>query len=86
VGCGFMSSKRKQAIENQISIYDMVLKTGDKLFKDGALYGEIAGESELLYFVIKTNSRDNMPIPYQKHSLKNNILLGKLTLESFNYD
>ncbi len=81
-----MGSRRKLANENQISIYDMVLKAGDKLFKDGALYGEIAGESESLYYVLKTNSRDNMPIPYQKHSLRNNILLGKLTLENFNYD
>jgi hypothetical protein len=86
MGCDFMSSRRKQASENQISIYDMVLKAGDKIFKDGVMYGEIAGESELLYFVIKANSKDNMPIPYQKHSLRNSILMGKLTLESFNYD
>lgn len=86
MGCGFMSSKRKQTSENQISIYDMVLKTGDKLYKDGVMYGEIAGESDLLYFVIKSNSKDNMPIPYQKHSLRNSILLGKLSLENFNYD
>jgi hypothetical protein len=86
MGCDFMSSRRKQASENQISIYDMVLKAGDKIFKDGEMYGEIAGESELLYFVIKANSKDNMPIPYQKHSLRNSILMGKLTLESFNYD
>lgn len=81
-----MSNKRNQSGENQISIYDMVLKAGDKLFKDGIMYGEIAGESDLLYFVIKANSNDNMPIPYQKQTLKNSILLGKLTLESFHYD
>ena len=80
-----MSSKRKQINENQISIYDIFLKTGDKLFKDGVMYGEIAGESESLYYVLKTNSKDNMPIPYQKQTLRNNILLGKLTLESYNY-
>jgi hypothetical protein len=81
-----MSNKRKRANENQISIYDIVLKAGDKLFKDGTMYGEIAGESESLYYVLKCNSNDNMPIPFQKHSLRNNILLGKLTLECFNYD
>lgn len=86
MGCDLMSGKRKRANENQISIYDMVLKAGDKLFKDGALYGEIAGESESLYYVLKSSSQDNMPIPYQKHSLRNNILLGKLSLEYFNYD
>lgn len=86
MGCDLMSGKRKRANENQISIYDMVLKAGDKLFKDGALYGEIAGESESLYYVLKSSSQDNMPIPYQKHSLRNNILLGKLSLECFNYD
>jgi hypothetical protein len=81
-----MSSKRKRANENQISIYDIVLKAGDKLFRDGTMYGEITGESESLYYVLKCNSKDNMPIPFQKHSLRNNILLGKLTLECFNYD
>lgn len=86
MGCDFMGGKRKRANENQISIYDIVLKAGDKLFKDGVMYGEIAGESELLYYVFKTNSKDNMPIPYQKQSLRNNILMGMLTLESFNYD
>lgn len=81
-----MASKHKQINENQISIYDMALKKGDKLFKDGILYGEIAGESESLYFVKKANTTDNMPIPYQKETLRNSILLGKLTLENFNYD
>jgi hypothetical protein len=81
-----MSSKRKRTNESQISIYDIVLKAGDKLFKNGAMYGEITGESESLYYVLKCNSNDNMPIPFQKHSLRNNILLGKLTLECFNYD
>jgi hypothetical protein len=86
MGCDFMSGKRKRANENQISIYDMVLKAGDRLFKDGAIYGEITGESESLYYVLKSSSKDNMPIPYQKHSLRNSILLGKLSLECFNYD
>ena len=86
VGSVTMSGKRKQRMDNQISIYDISLKAGDKLFKDGELYGEISGESELLYFVIKTSSKDNMPIPYQKENLRNNILMGKLSLESFNYD
>jgi len=81
-----MSGKRKRVNENQISIYDVVLKVGDKIFKDGALYGEIAGESESLYYVLKSNSKDDMPIPYQKHSLRNSILLGKLSLECLNYD
>jgi len=86
VGSVTMGSKRKQKVGNQISIYDISLKAGDKLFKDGELYGEISGESELLYFVIKTSSIDRMPIPYQKENLRNNILMGKLSLESFNYD
>jgi hypothetical protein len=86
MGCDFMSGKRKRANENQISIYDMVLKAGDRLFKDGTIYGEITGESESLYYVLKSSSKDNMPIPYQKHPLRNSILLGKLTLECFNYD
>jgi hypothetical protein len=81
-----MGGKRKRANENQISIYDMVLKAGDKLFKDGSLYGEIVGESDSLYYVLKSNCKDNMPIPYQKQSLRNSILLGKLSLENFNFD
>jgi preprotein translocase subunit YajC len=86
MGCVFMSSRRRKANENQISIYDMVLRAGDKLFKDGALYGEVAGESDSLYFVVKTNSKDNMPIPFQKNSLLNNILMGILTMESYSFD
>ncbi|OGO78075.1 MAG: hypothetical protein A2Y23_15440 [Clostridiales bacterium GWB2_37_7] len=81
-----MCSRRRHANENQISFYDMVLKAGDKLFKDGVLYGEIAGESESLYFVVKTNSKDKMPIPYQKHSLRNSLLMGILTMECYSYD
>jgi hypothetical protein len=81
-----MSSKRRNAEDNQISIYDMVLKAGDKLYKDGAVYGEITGESESLFFVVKASSRDKMPIPYQKHNLRNSILLGKFTLDNLNYD
>jgi hypothetical protein len=81
-----MSSRRKKTTEDQISIYDIALKAGDKLFKDGALYGEIVGESESLYYVIKTNSRDNMPIPYQKDSLLNYVLIGKLTMERYSFD
>ena len=86
MGCVEMSSKRRQRSEDQISIYDMVLRIGDKLYKDGFTYGEIAGESDSLYFVRKASSKDNMPIPYQKETLRNNILTGKLTLESFHYD
>lgn len=81
-----MDSRRKRGNEDQISLFDMTLKTGDKLYRDGSLYGEIAGESESLYFVMKTNSKDNMPIPYKKENLRNSILMGKLTLEMYNYD
>lgn len=81
-----MKSRRKKLNENQLSIFDMALKAGDKLFKDGKLYGEITGESESLYFVMKTTSLDNMPIPYHKDTLRERILTGKLTLEAYNYN
>lgn len=85
-GCVKMSSKRKKVNENQISIFDMALRTGDRLFKDGKLYGEISGESESLYFVMKAKSLDTIPTPYHKDTLRERILTGKLTLEEYNYN
>lgn len=81
-----MGSKRRKLNDSQLSIFDMALKAGDKLFRDGKLYGEITGESESLYFVMKTNSLDNMPIPYHKDTLRERILTGMLTLEEYNYN
>lgn len=81
-----MSSRRKQKDDVQISIFEMTLKAGDKLYKDGKLYGTITGESESLYFVMKTVSFDNMPIPYKKDNLRNSILMGRLTLENLNFE
>ncbi len=81
-----MGSKRKQGTENQISIYDMTLNIGDKLYRNGGVYGEVVGESDSLYFIIKENSRDTIPIPYKKETLRNSILIGKLSLESLKYD
>lgn len=81
-----MGSKRRKINESQISIYDITLKAGDKLFKDGKLYGEISGESDSLYFILKTKSLDNIPIPYHKDTLRESILTGKLTLEEYNYN
>lgn len=85
IGCVIVASRKKQENQYQISIYDIALKSGDKLYKDGIMYGEITGESESLYFVMKTTSKDNIPIPYHKDTLRNNILLGKLTLENYRY-
>jgi hypothetical protein len=81
-----MGSRRRKLNDSQLSIFDIALKAGDKLFRDGKLYGEIAGESESLYFVMKTNSLDNMPIPYHKDTLRESILTGKFTLEEYNYN
>lgn len=80
-----MGSKRRKLNDSQLSIFDIALKAGDRLFKDGKLYGEITGESESLYFVMKINSIDNMPIPYHKDTLRERILTGNLTLEEYNY-
>ncbi len=81
-----MGRKRKKSDENQISIYDIMLRTGDRLFKDGKLYGEISGESESLYFIMKVKSLDSIPIPYHKHTLRESILTGKLTLKEYKYN
>lgn len=81
-----MGSKKKRSNESQLSIFDMTLKAGDKLFRDGKLYGEITGESDSLYFVMKTSSLDNIPIPYHKDTLRESILTGKLTLEEYSYN
>lgn len=81
-----MGSKRRKLNESQLSIFDIALKAGDKLFRDGELYGEITGESESLYFVMKPNSFDNTPIPYSKDNLRERILTGRLTLEEYKYN
>lgn len=86
IGCVDMGSKRKQGTEDQISIYDMTLCVGDKLYRNGDLYGEVVGESDSLYFIIKENSIDTIPIPYKKETLRNSILVGRFSLESLKYD
>jgi hypothetical protein len=69
----------------QISFGDIKLCIGDKLYKNGKLYAEIMGESEELYFLQKSGSSCNMPSPYFKETVIENILFGRFILEQLSF-
>ncbi|MEA4846165.1 MAG: hypothetical protein VB106_02910 [Clostridiaceae bacterium] len=69
----------------QISLEDIELRIGDKLYKDGSLYAEVMGESEELYFLQKSGSSCDMPSPYFKDTIIESILFGKLFLEQLRF-
>lgn len=69
----------------QISIGDIQLCVGDKLYKNGKLYAEVTGESEDLYFLLKSGSSCDIPSPYFKDTIIENILFGRLLLERLSY-
>ncbi|MBP7073349.1 MAG: hypothetical protein KBB40_07600 [Clostridia bacterium] len=69
----------------QISFRDIELRIGDKLYKDGRLYAEVKGESEELYFLQKSGSSCEMPNPYFKKTVIENILFGRLFLEEMRF-
>ncbi len=81
--------KRRRKPESQalqIGIDDIKLRIGDRLFKNGVLYGEVADESDTLFFLSKPLKDDLIPSPYIKEKLIENILLGTFTLEKINYE
>ncbi|MDD4503372.1 MAG: hypothetical protein PHS15_00930 [Clostridiaceae bacterium] len=69
----------------QISFGDIKLRIGDKLYKNGKLYAEVMGESEELYFLQKSGSNCDIPSPYFKETVIENILFGRLFLEQMNF-
>lgn len=85
----FMKRRRKRrSCEKefeQISFGDICISTGDKLYKDGKLYAEVTGESEDLYFLLKSGSSCDIPSPYFKDTIIENILFGRLFLERLSY-
>lgn len=62
----------------QLTFEHIKLNTGDRLFMNGSLYAEIAGESEDLYFLKKASSGCDMPTPFFKRTIIEHILFGKL--------
>lgn len=84
-----MRKKRKSSSKGrgfeQISFRDIELRIGDKLYKDGRLYAEVKGESEELYFLQKSGSSCEMPNPYFKETVIENILFGRLFLEEMRF-
>ncbi|HNR03810.1 MAG TPA: hypothetical protein PKU88_03230 [Bacillota bacterium] len=84
-----MKKKRKSNCKGrgfeQISFRDIDLRIGDKLYKDGRLYAEVMGESEELYFLQKSGSSCEMPNPYFKETIIENILFGRLFLEEMRF-
>ncbi|HYE82550.1 MAG TPA: hypothetical protein VEG39_10365 [Clostridia bacterium] len=84
-----MKRKRRNASSEkmfeQIGMGDIKLKVGDKLYKNGKLYAEVMGESEELYFLQKSGSSCDMPNPYFKETIIENILFGRLFLECLSF-
>jgi len=84
-----MRKKRRKVSKDrmfeQIGIGDIKLSIGDKLYQNGKLYAEVMGESEELYFLQKTGSSCDMPSPYFKETVIENILFGKLFLEQMSF-
>lgn len=72
-------------IFEQIGFDDIKLNVGDKLYKNGELYAEIAGESEELYFLHKSGSSCDLPSPYFKETIIEGILFGRLILERLSF-
>lgn len=81
-----MRRKRKTGSSfEQISFNDIKLSIGDKLYKNGKLYAEITGESEDLYFLQKPDSSCDIPTPYFKETVIENILFGKFIIEKLSF-
>lgn len=69
----------------QIGFEDIQLCVGDKLYMNGKLYAEVTGESEDLYFLQKSGSNCDIPSPYFKDTIIENILFGKFFIERLSY-
>lgn len=84
-----MKRKRKKSSREkefeQISFGDIHICVGDKLYMDGKLYAEIMGESEDLYFLQKSESSCDIPSPYFKDTIIENILFGRFLLERLSF-
>ncbi|MFZ5352219.1 MAG: hypothetical protein ACOZCL_05780 [Bacillota bacterium] len=78
--------KKTGSKADQIEIGDIKLRIGDKLYMNGILYGEVADESDTLFFLAKPHRQDIIPSPYLKEKLIENILLGTFTLEKINFE
>jgi hypothetical protein len=78
------SNKNDMPFE-QIGLMDIKLHIGDKLYKNGKLYAVVKDESEELYFLKKEGSRSDIPTPYFKDTIIENILFGTLIIERLNF-
>lgn len=78
------NSYRDKAFE-QICFDDIKLSIGDKLYKNGKLYGEITGESAELYFLQRSGSSCDLPSPYFKETIIEGILFGSLFIERLSF-
>lgn len=69
----------------QIGLLDIKLHVGDKLYKNGKLYAVVKGESDVLYFLQKEGSSCDMPTPYFKNTIIENILFGTFIIEHLSF-
>ncbi len=83
-----MRRKRKgadSALYQQLAFDSISLNVGDQLYKNGALYAVVTGESDELYFLRKVSSGCDMSTPYFKSTLIDSILFGKLAINQLSY-
>lgn len=77
------SKKYKES--DQLCFENISLQIGDKLYKDGQLYGELSGESETLFFMKRPGKLDEIPSPYLKNQLIERVIMGTLTVQSVRF-
>ena len=77
--------KHRKSNDAQISMDDISLSVGDKLFMDNELYGQVSAVSENLYMLIRKTETEEIAIPFRKEVLINKILSGKYTIETLKF-
>lgn len=78
--------KRKRKVDQgQISIEDISLSIGDKIYRNSVLYAEVVDISDALYFLKKEHKQVDIPDPYKKEILVEKILEGEYTIDKVKY-
>ncbi len=74
-----------EAQYQQLSMEDIDLKVGDRLYKEEKLYAEVVGISSSLYFLDKPGSTSGIPDARMKEHLIKEILYGSYRLEQVRF-
>lgn len=70
---------------NQISIDDISIEIGDKLYRNSVLYAEVVDMGETLYFIKKPGETDSVLSFYIKDRLVRDLLFGNLSLQRLSF-